>query len=265
MEQDNRIQQLDEVMRKAGEKPATKAMKRAAQVEEIMKNEENIRRQDEINRFNEEVAKKELPIGKEQIRQAYETFVEYKNGKTNFDERIKLNELWYNNKVNPEPSQEGVSKTYASSWLFNALNNKHADLMDNFPEPSVLPREEGDRKTAEILSNVIPVVFEQNRFKRIYSRNGWNKLKFGTAVYGIFWDARKLNGLGDIKISKINLLNIFWEPGIENIQDSANIFVVSEVSNKALEAQYPQLAGKLTAAAGGEIKEHQKEDRDGGV
>ena len=32
--------------------------------------------------------------------------------------------------VRPEPT---------SAWLFNSITNKHADAMDNFPEPVVLP------------------------------------------------------------------------------------------------------------------------------
>ena len=35
-----------------------------------------------------------------------------------------------------------------SGWLFNAIANKHADVMDNFPSANVLPREEGDRAEA---------------------------------------------------------------------------------------------------------------------
>ena len=257
---ENRIAQLDAVMEKANEQPAGKAMQRMAQIDAVMQNEEALRRREEVNRFNETAANTPAPIGKEQIREAYEIFVRYKNGKTNFDDRLKANERWYNNKVVQEPSQQGIQKVFTSSWLFNALNNKHADLMDNYPEPTVLPREESDRETARILSSVIPVVFEQNKFKKTYSKNSWNKVSFGTSCYGVFWDSTKLNGLGDISITKINLLNLFWEPGIEDIQDSANIFLVSEADNKLLESQYPVLKGKLTGGAGGEAKEYEKED-----
>ena len=96
--------------------------------------------------------------------------------------------------------------------------------MDNYPQVTCLPREESDRSSAEILSQILPVIFERNGFERIYSDAWWYKLKAGTAVYGIFWNPLKSNGLGDIEIKQIDLLNLFWEPGIKDIQKSKNIF-----------------------------------------
>ena len=71
------------------------------------------------------------------------------------------------------------------------------------------------------------------------------KLKTGTGVYGVFWDKSKLNGLGDISIRKIDLINLFWESGIMDIQKSRNIFHVELADNDLLIQSYPQLEGKL--------------------
>lgn len=57
----------------------------------------------------------------------------------------------------------------------------------------------------------------------------------------------KLNGLGDITISKVNLLNLYWEPGITDIQRSRYFFHTELMDKDLLEEQYPeQLKGKLT-------------------
>ncbi|MFR6561699.1 MAG: hypothetical protein ACLUR5_06690 [Eubacterium ventriosum] len=96
--------------------------------------------------------------------------------------------------------------------------------MDAYPEPNVLPREEGDKAEAKMLSSIIPVILEQNGFYKVYSKKAWNILKAGSAIYGIFWDGSKLNGLGDISIKNVDFLNLFWEPGITDIQDSENAF-----------------------------------------
>jgi hypothetical protein len=66
----------------------------------------------------------------------------------------------------------------------------------------------------------------------------------GTGAYGVFWDKDKLNGLGDIAIRKINVLNLFWEPGVTDIQDSRHVFHVSLVDNEQLEQTYPELEGQ---------------------
>ena len=135
-----------------------------------------------------------------------------------------------------------------SAWLFNSIANKHADAMDNFPSPNVLPREEGDKAEAEMLSSIIPVILEQNEFEETYDNVQDYKLKSGTGVYGVFWDGSKLNGLGDISILKVDLINLFWEPGITDIQKSRHLFHVELADNDLLEQQYPQLQGKLSTS-----------------
>lgn len=117
--------------------------------------------------------------------------------------------------------------------------------MDNYPEPNVLPREMEDERDADILSSIIPVILERNNFEETYSNGWWYKLKHGTVPYGVFWNSSLENGLGDVDIKQLDLLNIFWEPGITDIQDSRNLFVVSLADTDLLEQQYPQLKGKL--------------------
>lgn len=185
------------------------------------------------------------PIGKTQVQDAYQTLLKYKQGKANLEQKIIDNEQWY--KIRHWECMRDAKKDVqpASAWLFNCIANKHADAMDNFPSPNILPREEGDKAEAEMLSSIIPVVLDQNEFEQTYS-DVWNyKLKAGTGVYGVFWDNTKLNGLGDIAIRKVDLLNLFWESGITDIQKSRNVFHVELADNDLLVNAYPQLAGKL--------------------
>ena len=107
------------------------------------------------------------------------------------------------------------------------------------------PENRGDRAEAAKLTRILPAILKKNQFKRTYSSAWWYKLKSGCAVYGVFWDAGKLNGLGDVSIRRMDLLNLFWEPGVTDIQDSANFFSTELVSHEVLEEQYPQLKGKL--------------------
>ena len=106
----------------------------------------------------------EMPVGKKQIDEATEALKKYKAARSNLENRIVEDELWYELRhwetlrrnlttcgkfKGPEPS---------SGWLFNTILNKHADMMDNYPEPVVLPREESDRQSAEALSKILPTV-----------------------------------------------------------------------------------------------------------
>ena len=184
-------------------------------------------------------------IGREQVQKANLTLNRYKEGKTNLERKIVDNEQWYKQRHWEQMRDKKRDVQPASGWLFNSIANKHADAMDNFPSPNILPREEGDKAEAEMLSSIIPVILDQNDFEETYSEVQNYKLKTGAGVYGVFWDKSKLNGLGDISIQKIDLINLFWESGIMDIQKSRNVFHVELMDNDSLIGAYPQLEGKL--------------------
>ena len=211
----------------------------------------------------------EQVIGVEEIRKASEILRKYKEGKNNLENRIVDDELWWELR-HWESIRNGKSRTGAahgkdgipmsgkapaaqpepsSAWLFNSILNKHADAMDNYPEPVVLPREKTDEESAKTLSSVLPVILEYNDYEQTYSDNWWEKLKHGTSAYGVFWNATKENGLGDVDIKEIDLLKLFWEPGITDIQKSRNLFLVELVDEDLLEQEYPELRGKLKGNA----------------
>ncbi len=188
-----------------------------------------------------------IGIGVEQLREAAQTLRKYKQGKANLEQRVIDNEEWYRLR-HWECLRQGSKKQQVepvSAWLLNSIANKHADAMDNFPAPNILPREPGDVKEARQLSAIVPVVLEQAGFEATYSEGWWDKIIGGTAIYGVFWDGSKLNGLGDIAVEPVDILNLFWEPGVTKIQNSANVFHVKLEDNAALEQAYPELAGKL--------------------
>lgn len=193
-----------------------------------------------------------LAIGAEQVKKLTEVLQKYKTGKKRTEQRIVASENWW--KLRNDAEEGGDSLTMdkegfksASGWLHNVIVSKHADAMEAYPEPNILPREEDDRAEARILTAIIPCVLEQNQFEKTYSDVAWQKIKSGTGVYKVVWDKGKLNGLGDITISKVNLLNLYWEPGITDIQRSRYFFHTELMDKDLLEEQYPeQLKGKLT-------------------
>lgn len=197
-----------------------------------------------LNRFGQD-----KPIGTRELGRAVELLTQYKQGKANLEDRVVKDELWWELRhwETLRQKRDGLDKRPepASAWLFNAITNKHADAMDNYPEPVVLPRERSDEESAKTLSSILPVVMEYNDFEQTYSDEWWEKLKHGTAVYGVFWNAEKENGLGDIDITTIDLLKIFWEPGVTDIQKSRNLFIVDLVDEEVLNQQYPEHKGKM--------------------
>lgn len=194
-------------------------------------------------------------IGPEQIKKFTQVLEKYKAGKAQTEARILASENWWKLRNSTEEQKttnigkDGGFKS-VSGWLHNVIVSKHADAMEAYPEPNILPREQDDRAEARILSAIIPCIMEQNHFEQTYSDVAWQKCKTGTGVYKVVWDTGKLNGLGDIAIERVNLLNIYWEPGVTDIQRSRYFFHTELWDKDVLEQMYPdKLKDKLMGQA----------------
>ena len=189
----------------------------------------------------------------ERLNSAMNTLLRYRSGKSSVNQRVVKAQQWWKLKnweqIRQDKGIKGTTEQPANTgWLWNCIVGKHADAIDSYPEPIILPRELGDKKEAQELSKIIPVVLEKCGFEEVYNKAMWQKMQEGTGVYGVFWDSTKLNGLGDIAITKVNILNLYWEPGVDDIQDSRNLFYSSYVDMEELNEAYPDLQGKLSNA-----------------
>ena len=189
-------------------------------------------------------------IGAEQLLELTMILQKYKSGKSHLDARIIASENWWKMRNTSEEIDKSAVFSGAfsskSAWLHNVITQKHADAIEAYPEPNILGREASDKGEAKMLSAIIPCVLEQNHFEETYNEAMWQKMKTGTAVYKVVWDKNKLNGLGDIGVECINLLNLFWEPGITDIQKSRYVFHTELWDKDLLLERYPEeLAGGL--------------------
>jgi hypothetical protein len=189
-------------------------------------------------------------VTEEVLSKALQTLRDYKEAKSSRESRVKDEELWWQLRhweaIRKERDPEAPEP--ASAWLFNSLCSKHADAMDNYPEPDVLPRESGDEQEAHKLSSILPCIMEACGFEETYSDEWWRKLKHGLAIYFVGYDPTKENGLGDVDIHGLDEFNVYWEPGIKNIQDSRNLFITSLVDIDLLEQSYPEFKGRFGSA-----------------
>lgn len=176
----------------------------------------------------------------------------YKSGKANLENKLKANEEYW--KMRQWDRSVGGAKVKgnnpdynvtATPWLHTCIESRHADAMDSYPTCNFRPRQKDDEREAKMLSAIVPVILAQNHFEETYDKVSRDTLKHGTGVYGVFWDAHAHNGLGDIAVRPISLLNLFWEPGITDIQESSSVFHTALVDNDVLEQRYPQTKHKL--------------------
>lgn len=160
---------------------------------------------------------------------AIKTLIRYKREKAELESRIASEEdIW----------RAVYTGGESSSWIFNSIVNKHADVIDSIPSCVCLPREKCDEKHAEALSKIIPVITQRCGFEQTYSDNCWEKLKHGTAAYGVFWNNALEDGIGDVDVRALSVSDLYWEIGVLDIQDSKNLFILSLGDIDALEATW---------------------------
>ena len=172
---------------------------------------------------------------------------QYRIGKQRLDARIYHEKMWWRDRFGRD-SQSYHPQTPTSAWLFNSISHKHADLCDNYPTCRILPREESDQASAQMLSDVIPVILKNCQFDQTYNLNAWSKLKHGMAAYGIFWDPTLASGLGDIAIRRVDILNLFWAPDVSHLQESPHLYLVSLEDTETLVERYhltPEVSRQL--------------------
>jgi len=237
---------IDAILRgQTDEARSEKAARRAAGAEELIRTSGG-----RLNRDKGTETDGGRLMNRTRLNEATKLLLQYKAGKASVDRRVIRAQQWWKLRNWEQIQQNRGTKGAVihksnTGWLWNCIIGKHADLIDAYPEPIILPREKADKEEAQKLSKIVPVVLQINGFESTYNNAGWQKLQEGTGVYGIFWDPQKLNGLGDISIKKENILNLFWEPGINDIQESRNVFFCTLVDKDVLIKQYPELEGQL--------------------
>ena len=182
------------------------------------------------------------PVDRERIQELNQILQKYKAGKARLDERVKSAENWWKMRNQFEEAKVTDPKNSgfraATAWLHNTITQKQAAAMEAYPEAVIYPQEEGDKVEAWALSKIIPVILRKGDFENVYAENEWQKAKMGTGVYKVVWDRNLHNGMGDIAVRRKDLLTVFWEPGVNDIQDSRYLFDVELEDNELLLEKY---------------------------
>ena len=212
----------------------------------------------------EEVQPREATFTEDKIQEILQVLREYKDGKSTIDRKATENQEWWRlrhwNVLQGKTEAGKANIEVGSGWAVNSILNKHADIMDSFPKPNVLAREADDEDEANILSKILPSIEEHTDAEYVYSQAGYDFLIDGTAVTAVLWDTMAHDGMGDIKKTNIDIHNIFWQPGIEDIQDSKYFFHVSVADVRDIKLQFPEIADKIGGGRQGFITEYVHDD-----
>lgn len=177
-------------------------------------------------------------ITQEFLSLAKKTYEDFKADKEELKNAVIDNYQWYKRQRSSSFDELKNEPRTSAEYIFNAIENKYADAVDNYPEVSVIEREEADGETAELLSQVLPVQLELSEFKKAYKKNWRRKMKSGTGIYFVDFD----RGADRIIINSVNVLAFFADMNISDIQNSSFVFVTSALDNDELKARYPEFS-----------------------
>ena len=190
-------------------------------------------------------------------------YAQYRSSLSGFRERVKQSRLWFKQQQTEYQggfaAGAGRPKSH-SGHIFNAIQYKHADLMDNYPAANILPREPKDEESAKVLTEIVPFILERCAFKRTYDLNLYNKLISGTAAYGVFFNPDAEGGRGDIEVKDVELLNLTWQPDAVSLSESKYIFYDTFMDAEDFCAVYDNLEGVSMQMQYDEQKELAGED-----
>lgn len=190
-------------------------------------------------------------------------YVQYRASLSGFREQVKQSRLWFKQQQTEYKSvtEAGAGRPQShSGHIFNAIQYKHADLMDNYPAANILPREPKDEESAKVLTEIVPFILERCAFKRTYDLNLYNKLISGTAAYGVFFNPDAEGGRGDIEVKDVELLNLTWQPDAVSLSESKYIFYDTFMDAEDFCAVYDNLEGVSMQMQYDEQKELAGED-----
>lgn len=200
----------------------------------------------------------------DKVSEVLQILHEYKDGKTTVDMKATENQEWWRLRhwnVIQGKTEAGKAKVeVGSAWAVNSILNKHADIMDSFPKANVLAREADDEEEAQILSKILPAIEDHTDAEQVYSTAGYDFLIDGTAITAVLWDPMAHDGMGDLKKTNVDIHNVFWQPGIEDIQQSKYFFDVSVADVNDVKLQYPDIAEKIGGGKQGFITEYIHDD-----
>lgn len=181
-------------------------------------------------------------VKSETISSALEAFKTYRAEREPYLMRVRDNEEFYRRSYSRTFGDIASTPDCDTPFIFAAIENCRADAIDNYPCANIIERDAKGTQIAQLLSKVVKTQLEISDFKSVYKENIRNKLKYGTAIYGVFYDDRAKG----IDIRSVDISDVYVDMHIPDIQDSPYLFILSAVENEELRRLYPQFSELFT-------------------
>ena len=200
-------------------------------------------------------------IGKEQVEKARLKLEMFKAAKGTINNTIKFNEQWFRRRYqeyagtdasgsaligDTEPRKRGELVSPQSAWLFNSVMNFVGDASDNRPRANIIPQEAQDEEEAYLLGKVIPVELRRMGFEKVYDDNQYVKGTQGWCLYTHGCDRETKT----LYVKDAQILNFYWDLEKKDIQDSSDVFYLTQMDRDELIREYPELKNEASCNDG---------------
>lgn len=200
-------------------------------------------------------------IGKEQVEKARIKLEMFKAAKGTINNTIKFNEQWFRRRYqeyagtdasgyaligDTEPRKRGELVSPQSAWLFNSVMNFVGDASDNRPRANIIPQEAQDEEEAYLLGKVIPVELRRMGFEKVYDDNQYVKGTQGWCLYTHGCDRETKT----LYVKDAQILNFYWDLEKKDIQDSSDVFYLTQMDRDELIREYPELENEASSNDG---------------
>jgi hypothetical protein len=181
------------------------------------------------------------------VEESYGLFKRYYAGTREFRERCRRNEeYWKTNHWHDKRTKPGDPKP-TTPMIFSMVDNLHSDIMDQYPEPQILPVEPGDDDLADELSVIVNSILDRRNFRKLYRAETRRCLKRGASCWQVVWDNELYAGIGDVDVLPWDIRYFLWEPGVESIQDGESVIKFGFKKKRYFKERYPDLYPKMRA------------------
>lgn len=202
----------------------------------------------------EKISRRVEAINSDSVQKATEILSKYMSARSKVDARIISNEKWWAERYDEDSSTMFGIIDAKSNWLFNSIMNKLADFSDTIPEANFRARMQDDVIEAENLKHRIPCILSANEYEEKYMDSALSELCAGVSIESVLYD----KNIDDTVIKNIDPLMFYFEPGVDDIENSKNVFRLEEIDNDTLREMHPELED-LTVGRTITVKSYQSE------
>lgn len=123
--------------------------------------------------------------------------------------------------------RKGKRKTIQLQTLRSTVVNCIADQMDNMPEALMMPERADLQQQADDITDVVQYILQNNDYENIHQQLAEDLFVAGTGVVQVVWDDDMDDGEGNIRIIRVPLECLVWDPKCDDLQDGRAVMRVS--------------------------------------